>query len=91
MKDQVDSLKLSGINAGYINSSLSYTQIHKVLDNAEKGKYKIIYVAPERLDMDSFVEFAKSVDIFMITVDEAHCVSQWGQATVQIVVYYDCF
>ncbi|MCL1953464.1 MAG: DEAD/DEAH box helicase, partial [Firmicutes bacterium] len=79
MKDQVDALTQSGIQSAYINSSLSYTQIDKVLNNARDGRYKIIYIAPERLEMDSFVEFAKQTEIFMVTVDEAHCVSQWGQ------------
>jgi len=79
MKDQVDALKENGIAAAYINSSLTPAQVDKVIELARNGKYKIIYIAPERLDMPSFLEFAKSVNIFMVTVDEAHCVSQWGQ------------
>jgi len=79
MKDQVDALCENGISAAYINSSLTFKQIDRVLDLAKGGKYKIIYIAPERLDMDSFISFAQAVDIYMVTVDEAHCVSQWGQ------------
>ena len=79
MKDQVDALQSNGIASAFINSSLSYSQIHTVLQNARQGKYKIIYVAPERLDLESFVEFAKQCNLYMITIDEAHCVSQWGQ------------
>jgi ATP-dependent DNA helicase RecQ len=79
MKDQVQSLIANGIPAAYINSSLSANQTHKAIENARNGEYKIIYVAPERLDVDRFVSFARSADIAMVTVDEAHCVSQWGQ------------
>ncbi len=79
MQDQVKSLKQAGVSAAYINSSLTQRQIEMALYNAAKGQYKIIYVAPERLLTDSFLEFATGVDIFMLTVDEAHCISQWGQ------------
>lgn len=79
MKDQVDSLIQLKIPAAYINSSLNENQISKALTYAKDLKYKIIYVAPERLLSTEFLNFAKSVDIYMVTVDEAHCISRWGQ------------
>ena len=79
MKDQVQALVASGVAAAYINSSLNLNQTAKVLENAKSGKYKIIYIAPERLDVAEFLDFAQKAIISMVTIDEAHCVSQWGQ------------
>jgi len=79
MKDQVSALTQSGIGAAYINSSLTDSQIAKALLNAANGAYKLIYVAPERLTSYDFISFARSAQVEMLTVDEAHCISQWGQ------------
>ena len=79
MKDQVTNLVQQGVNAAYINRSLTSAQYQKVLENTRQGKYKIIYVAPERLVTESFLQICGSLDVSMVAVDEAHCVSQWGQ------------
>lgn len=79
MKDQVSALNQAGIHAAFLNSSLTASQYYKALEFAKAGRYPIIYVAPERLVTEEFLDFALHTNIAMVAVDEAHCVSQWGQ------------
>lgn len=79
MADQVAALKSAGVPAAYLNSSLTPRQMELAMQRARQGAYKIIYVAPERLETPSFQAMAQSMPISLLAVDEAHCVSQWGQ------------
>ncbi len=79
MKDQVAALKQAGVAAAYINSSLTQRQMELAMENMAQGKYKIIYVTPERLETQRFINLTQRMQISLIAVDEAHCISQWGQ------------
>jgi ATP-dependent DNA helicase RecQ len=78
MKDQVDALIQVGISATFINSSLSFSEASERIREAKQGKYKLLYIAPERLESQDFIQDLSEMDIPLVAVDEAHCISQWG-------------
>ena len=78
MKDQVDTLIQAGIPATFINSSLNFSEANRRINEAKAGKYKLLYIAPERLESYDFIEDLRQMDIPLVAVDEAHCISQWG-------------
>jgi ATP-dependent DNA helicase RecQ len=78
MKDQVDTLKTCGVNAEFINSSLSPKQISEIYGRLKSNKVKILYVAPERFSSPAFQDFLKTLPVGLVAVDEAHCISEWG-------------
>ncbi|MBE6051039.1 MAG: DNA helicase RecQ [Clostridium sp.] len=78
MKDQVDALRENGINAVYINSTQSMNEIKEILNDASLGLYKLIYIAPERLESKIFIQMIRGLKVSQVAIDEAHCVSEWG-------------
>ncbi|MDR0929297.1 MAG: DNA helicase RecQ [Oscillospiraceae bacterium] len=79
MRDQVAALQQAGVAAAFLNSSLSAEQSREVLTAARQGRYKLLYVAPERLEAPAFAAACRELPIALVAVDEAHCVSHWGQ------------
>jgi ATP-dependent DNA helicase RecQ len=78
MKDQVDNLKANGVTAEYINSSLTYRQMENIKERAQRNEIKLLYLAPERLALESFKVFLMTLNLNLIAIDEAHCISEWG-------------
>ena len=78
MKDQVDALRANGIVAEFINSTLSHAEIAGVMEQARNGELKILYIAPERFGVPGFENFVRTLNISLVAVDEAHCISEWG-------------
>ena len=82
MKDQVTALNQAGVHAAYINSSLTESQISMAFANAKKNTYKIIYIAPERLDTQQFYDYSETADVTLVAVDEAHCAVSYTHLTL---------
>ena len=78
MKDQVDSLQSCGISAEFINSSLEQSQINNIIERVKEKKVKLLYIAPERFALKTFQDFLQKIEISLIAIDEAHCISEWG-------------
>jgi ATP-dependent DNA helicase RecQ len=78
MKDQVDALQQAGVAAAFINSTMTWGEIQETFNKARQGDYKLLYIAPERLESRNFIDFLMGINISFIAIDEAHCISEWG-------------
>ncbi|MGL6024742.1 MAG: RecQ family ATP-dependent DNA helicase, partial [Cetobacterium sp.] len=78
MKDQVDSLKYVGVNAGVLNSTLNKDEYISLISGIRNKSIKLLYIAPERLNNENFINFMKDIPLSILAIDEAHCISQWG-------------
>ena len=90
MKDQVDGLRANGVPAGLLNSTLSPQESSQIQNQARQGQIKILYIAPERLALPGFQRFLQSLEVSLIAIDEAHCISEWGGIITAASLQHHC-